>query len=55
MKSLPRPPGAGPRTGDSYLPPQPTRSALPLWLPIGVAALLLAAGFFFALPLLRGG
>jgi len=26
-----------------------------MWLPIGLVALVLAAGFFFALPLLRGG
>ncbi len=55
MKPLPRPPGAGPRSGNSYLPPEPTRRGLPLWLPIGLVALLLAIGFFFVLPVLRGG
>ncbi|MCB1608708.1 MAG: hypothetical protein KDI71_17205 [Xanthomonadales bacterium] len=55
MKPLPRPPGAGPRSGDSYLPPEVPRPGLPLWLPIALVALLLAIGFFVVLPALRGG
>jgi hypothetical protein len=44
MQPLPRRPGASSRPDHSYVPQHSPRSGAMLWLPIGLAALLLIVG-----------